>query len=198
MDLVASAGGLVFLSPLFAIVAVCIKTDSRGPVFYPHVRVGKDGRPFRILKFRSMDAVASRLPAGITVSGDKRVTRVGRFLRRYKIDELPQLWNVLLGDMSLVGPRPELPKYVAAYSPEQKLVLRVRPGITDPASLRYRHEEEILSCCEDPENVYRMQILPNKLAGNLAYIRNISLGTDLRIIFKTVGRLFLFVENSPQ
>ena len=135
---------------------------------------------------------------GITISGDKRISRVGGFLRRYKIDELPQLWNVLRGEMSLVGPRPELSKYVENYSPEQKRVLCVRPGITDPASLAYRKEEDILSRCEDPEWAYRTVILPDKLAQNLKYIQNISFRSDLRIIFATVSRSFLLVENSPR
>jgi len=186
MDIVASACGLLVLSLPFAFVALCTKLDSPGSVFYRHVRVGKNGRLFRILKFRTMDAVASSLPAGITVSGDDRITRVGKILRRYKIDELPQLWNVICGQMSLVGPRPELPKYVEAYSLEQKQVLSVRPGITDPAALAYRHEEELLSRSEDPDVFYRTQILPDKLDRNLAYIRRISFGRDLMIIFQTI------------
>jgi lipopolysaccharide/colanic/teichoic acid biosynthesis glycosyltransferase len=198
LDCISSATGLLVLLPLFALVAVCIKLTSRGPVFYRQMRVGKDGHPFHIVKFRSMIGAASKMSPGITVSGDKRITRLGIIVRRYKVDELPQLWNVLRGDMSLVGPRPELPKYVEGYSPEQKLVLCVRPGITDPASLAYRHEEEILSRCEDPERVYRMEILPDKLAKNLEYIRNISFRTDLHIIFATVSRSFLLVESSPQ
>lgn len=197
-DCICSATGLVVLLPVFALVAVCIKLTSCGPVFYRQMRVGKGGRPFQIVKFRSMDGVASELSPGITVSGDKRITRVGRFLRRYKIDELPQLWNVFRGDMSLVGPRPELPKYVEDYSPEQKLVLCVRPGITDPASLAYRHEEEILSRYEDPEQVYRTQILPDKLAQDLEYIPAMSFRTDLHIIFATLSRSFLYAESSPQ
>lgn len=198
LDCISAATGLFVLLPLFTLVAVCIKLSSRGPVFYRQMRVGKDGHPFDIVKFRSMNSVSSEMSPGITVSGDKRITRVGRFLRRYKMDELPQLWNVLRGDMSLVGPRPELPKYVETYPPEQRLVLCVRPGITDPASLLYRHEEEILSRCEDPERVYRMEILPDKLAQNLGYIRNISFRTDLRIILATVSRSFLLIENSAQ
>jgi lipopolysaccharide/colanic/teichoic acid biosynthesis glycosyltransferase len=190
LDCIFSATGLLVLLPLFAMVALSIKLTSRGPVFYRQMRVGKDGHPFHIVKFRSMNGVASKMSPGITVSGDKRITRLGMILRRYKIDELPQIWNVLRGDMSLVGPRPELPKYVEVYSPEQKLVLCVRPGITDLASLAYRHEEEILSRHEDPEQVYRMEILPDKLAQNLGYIRNISFRTDLRIIFATIGRSF--------
>jgi lipopolysaccharide/colanic/teichoic acid biosynthesis glycosyltransferase len=196
LDCISSTAGLLILLPLFALVAVCIKLTSCGPVFYRQLRVGKNGRPFQIVKFRSMHGVASEISPGITVSGDTRITRVGRLLRRYKIDELPQLWNVLRGDMSVVGPRPELPKYVESYSPEHRLVLCVRPGITDPASLAYRNEEEILSRCEDPEQVYRMEILPDKLAQNLEYIRNISFQTDLRIILATMTHSFLLVESS--
>jgi lipopolysaccharide/colanic/teichoic acid biosynthesis glycosyltransferase len=198
LDFISSAAGLLALVPVFGLVAVSIKLNSRGPVFHRQMRVGKDGRPFLLVKFRSMDRVASGMPAGITVSGDKRITRVGRFLRRYKIDELPQLWNVLCGDMSLVGPRPELPRYVQGYSPEQRHVLRVRPGITDPATLAYRHEEEILSRCTDPEQMYRTQILPDKLMRNLDYIPKISFQNDIRIIFATVGHSLLFFGNSQQ
>jgi lipopolysaccharide/colanic/teichoic acid biosynthesis glycosyltransferase len=127
---------------------------------------------------------------GITVSGDKRVTPIGRVLRRYKLDELPQLWNVLRGDMSLVGPRPELPMYVASYTAEQRQVLAVRPGITDPASLTYRHEEKILAEYDDPDQFYRTRILPDKLAQSLLYLQKISLKVDLRIIVETVLSLF--------
>jgi len=196
LDAVSSTVGLLVLLPLFAVVALCIKTTSRGAVFYRQIRIGRNGRPFRIVKFRSMDDVTSRTPGGITVSGDKRVTKVGRILRRHKVDELPQLWNVLRGEMSLVGPRPELPKYVASYSPNQTSVLLVRPGITDPASLIYRHEEEILLRHENPEQVYRDHILPDKLARNLAYMQNISFRSDLRIILATICRSFL--GNQPR
>jgi lipopolysaccharide/colanic/teichoic acid biosynthesis glycosyltransferase len=198
LDCVCSAVGLLVLFPVFALVAFCIKLTSRGLIFYRQIRVGKDGRPFYIVKFRSMTDVASAMPPGLTVSGDKRITRVGEFLRRYKIDELPQLWNVLRGEMSLVGPRPELPKFVEDYSPEQKLVLCVRPGITDPASLAYRYEEEILSQYEDPEQVYRLRFLPDKLALNLWYLRDISFRSDLRIIFTTVSRSLFHARSSPQ
>jgi lipopolysaccharide/colanic/teichoic acid biosynthesis glycosyltransferase len=191
LDVLASAIGLVFLSPLFAFVGCWITLDSPGSVFYRQIRVGKNGRAFRILKFRSMDSVASAAPAGITVSGDARVTRSGRFLRRFKIDELPQLYNVLSGEMSLVGPRPELPQYVALYSSDQKQVLSVRPGITDPASLAYRHEEDILSSSENPEAFYRNRVLPDKIDRNLAYIQTISCVNDLSIIFQTIFHSFL-------
>ena len=191
LDLVSSALGLIALSPLFALVSCCIKLTTRGPVFYRQVRIGKDGRKFRILKFRFMVKDASENGLGITVSGDRRVTAVGRFLRSYKIDELPQLWNVLHGDMSLVGPRPELPIYVADYTQEQQLVLSARPGITDHASLAYRNEEEILAGHEDPEAFYRTHILPDKLTRNLAYLQSVSLRGDLRVISATVASSFL-------
>ena len=196
-DFVFSAVGLLILSPLFVVVAVCIKLTSRGSVFFHQTRVGRDGNPFPIVKFRSMFEIASRMPPGITVSSDSRITRVGRILRRYKIDELPQLWNVFLGDMSFVGPRPELPKYVEAYSADQRQVLRVRPGITDLASLAYRHEEEILCDREDPEKIYCTEILPDKLSQNLTYIQQISFWNDVRIIFATLAHSFLMVKKNP-
>ena len=164
--------------------------------FYRQIRIGQDGRQFQILKFRSMVVDAPKRGLGITVSGDSRVTPVGRFLRRYKLDELPQLWNVLRGDMSLVGPRPELPIYVAGYTPEQRLVLSARPGITDPASLAYRHEEQLLAGHLNPEEFYRSQMLPDKLARNACYIHEISLKGDLRIILETL--ISSFVSSSEQ
>ena len=195
-DFIFAAAGLIILTPLFVVVAISIKLTSRGPVFFRQMRVGKDGHGFEIVKFRSMAWIASAMPPGITVRGDNRITPLGNFLRRYKIDELPQLWNVFRGEMSFVGPRPELLKYVEDYSPEQRLVLSVRPGITDPASLRYRHEDEMLSRYENPEQAYRLLILPDKLAQNLRYIRDISFGSDLRIIFATVCRSFLHSASS--
>jgi len=191
LDILSSAIGLVMLSPLLASIACYIKMTSTGPIFYRQIRIGIDGRQFQVLKFRSMVIDAAKRGLGITVSGDKRVTPAGRWLRSYKLDELPQLWNVLRGDMSLVGPRPELPIYVAAYTREQFLVLLVRPGITDPASLAYRHEEELLAGSENPEEFYRSQILPDKLARSLDYIRKISLKGDLQIILKTLACSFL-------
>jgi lipopolysaccharide/colanic/teichoic acid biosynthesis glycosyltransferase len=196
-DFVFSAAGLIILTPLFVVVALCIKLTSRGKVFFRQMRIGRNGHPFPIVKFRSMYEIASRMPPGVTVSSDTRITRVGRILRKYKIDELPQLWNVFLGDMSFVGPRPELPKYVEAYSVDQKQVLRVRPGITDPASLVYRREEEILSSSPEPEEIYRAEILPDKLRRNLSYIQHISLWNDVRIIFLTLVHSFFLVRKSP-
>jgi len=196
LDVLSATLGLIVLSPVFALVACCIKLTSRGPVLYRQVRFGKGGRQFQILKFRSMVVDASKTGLEITVSGDIRVTAVGRFLRRHKVDELPQLWNVIRGDMSLVGPRPELPSYVAEYTPEQRTVLSARPGITDPASLAYRHEEELLADHKDPEQFYRTQILPDKLARNIVYLQEITLRRDLRIIFNTVSSSFLFSDKT--
>jgi lipopolysaccharide/colanic/teichoic acid biosynthesis glycosyltransferase len=200
LDVFSSAIGLLILSPLLVIIACCLKLGSHGPILYRQIRIGQDGRRFQILKFRSMVVDASKRGLGITVSGDGRVTRVGRFLRRHKLDELPQLWNVLRGDMSLVGPRPELPIYVAGYTPAQRLVLSARPGITDPASLAYRHEEELLAGQQNPEEFYRSQVLPDKLARNVHYIQTISLQEDLRIILETVVSSFLISaeqKNNP-
>lgn len=189
LDIFLSASGLACLAPLFVVVACGIKLTSRGPILFRQTRVGKDNHKFQILKFRSMVTNAERNGARITVSGDRRVTRVGRLLRQCKVDELPQLWNVLRGQMSLVGPRPELPLYVAGYSQQERVVLSARPGITDPASLSYRNEEEILAGYDDPENVYRTRILPHKLAMNIAYLRRISLKNDLLIIVQTMAQL---------
>lgn len=191
LDILSATAGLILLSPLFGLVACCIKLTSRGPVFYRQVRIGQEGRPFQILKFRSMVTQTSEMDLRITVAGDPRVTAIGRILRRYKVDELPQLWNVFRGNMSLVGPRPEVPVYVAGYTPEQRMVLFARPGITDPASLAYRHEEEILADQGDPEQFYRTQILPDKLARNIAYLQQITLRNDIRIILKTGSSSFL-------
>jgi len=189
LDVLASAVGLVLLSPVFALVAVAIATTSPGPVFFRQVRVGRDGEPFRIFKFRSMRADAEALGGQLTVGGDPRITRVGAILRASKLDELPQLINVLVGDMSLVGPRPEVPRYVALYTPEQRRVLAVRPGITDPASIRYRDEAAVLARAEDPERAYIDEVLPHKLAINLAYLERRSLLSDVGVILATVWRL---------
>jgi lipopolysaccharide/colanic/teichoic acid biosynthesis glycosyltransferase len=185
LDLLASLIGLLLLSPLFLLLALLIRLDSAGPIFYRAQRVGKDGGLFSLYKFRSMTVGADKQGPGITVAGDSRVTRVGRFLRRTKLDELPQLLNVLKGEMSLVGPRPEDPRYVALYTPEQRQVLAARPGITSAASLQYRREEELLSGA-DWERVYRQEVMPAKLAIDLAYGQTRTIWTDLRLIFQTI------------
>ena len=189
LDVVASGLGLVLLSPLFVLVALAIRLDTPGPVYYRAQRVGKDGKPVRLYKFRSMVANADRRGPGITATGDTRVTRVGRFLRRTKIDELPQLINVLRGDMSLVGPRPEDPRYVVLYTQEQRRVLSVRPGITSAASLAYRHEEQLLAGA-DWETTYRNRVLPDKLAIDLAYLDRRTVVSDLKLIFRTIAAVF--------
>lgn len=186
LDIFGAASGLLTLSPVLAMVALSIKLTSRGPVFFRQIRIGRKGLPFSVLKFRSMYQGAGKNGSAITIAGDHRITPIGRFLRRFKLDELPQLWNVLRGDMSLVGPRPEVPVYVAHYTPEQRVVLSVRPGITDPSSLVYRREEDILASASDPEKFYRTRILPDKLARSSAYLQNISLYGDTRIILKTI------------
>lgn len=186
----ASGLGLICLSPLFAVLAVWIKADSKGPVFYRQVRVGKGNRDFRLFKFRSMRPDSDRLGL-ITVGGrDPRVTRSGYYIRKYKLDELPQLINVFKGDMSLVGPRPEVRKYVDMYTPEQLRVLDVRPGITSLASIRYRNENDILAAADDPDRAYEEQVMPDKLAIDLEYVANASLASDLRLIFSTLKAIF--------
>lgn len=188
-DLIASSLGLLLLSPLFLMLAIWIKIDSEGPVFYRQVRVGKGNRDFRLFKFRSM-RVGSDKKGLITVGGrDPRVTRSGYYIRKYKFDELPQLINVFTGDMSLVGPRPEVRKYVDLYTPEQMHVLDVRPGITDPASIRYRNENELLAQVEDPDRYYVEVIMQDKLQLNLEYVEKQSFRFDLQLIFKTFSEI---------
>lgn len=189
-DIVSSGIGLLCLAPVFVVMAIWIKLDSRGPVFYRQTRVGRYGRDFRIFKFRSM-RVGSDKGCQITVGErDPRITRSGYFIRRYKIDELPQLINVFLGDMSVVGPRPEVRKYVDLYSEEQRKVFQVRPGITDLASIKYRNENELLSQVDDPDTYYIDVIMPDKLAINLEYIRHQSFMGDIKIIFNTLFKIF--------
>lgn len=184
-DIISSGLGLIILSPLFAILAIWIKTDSKGPVFYLQTRVGRNNKDFRLYKFRSMRPDSDKFGL-ITVGGhDPRVTRSGYYIRKYKLDEFPQLINVLKGDMSLVGPRPEVRKYVNLYTPEQMLVLSVRPGITSLASIHYRNENDILATAEDPDKCYIEQIMPHKLAIDLEYVRHATLWYDIRLIFYT-------------
>ncbi len=188
-DLVAAGCGLILLSPLFLAVAVAVKLDSRGPVFFLQQRVGLNFRPFQMYKFRTMVVDAPKLGGQLTVTGDPRVTRSGRWLRKLKIDELPQLINVVLGEMSLVGPRPEVARYVDQMRDDYREVLSVRPGITDLASVKYRDESAILAAAEDPERAYIEQILPDKLAISREYIRDVSLWLDLKIILQTLVRI---------
>ena len=188
-DMAASGIGLLLLAPLLLALAVWIKCDSAGPVFFVQERVGLHGKLFRIIKFRSMRQNNSG--PQITVGADARITRSGRFIRAYKLDELPQLINVLLGDMSLVGPRPEVPRYVALYPADvREEVLSVRPGMTDLASVQYRSESDLLAASSDPELTYTTVILPAKLALYQQYVRQRSLWLDVRIIGMTLGILF--------
>jgi len=184
-DIVASGMGLIVLSPLFLILAIWIKVDSRGPVFYRQIRVGRGNKDFRLFKFRSMRPDSDKLGL-ITVGGhDPRVTRSGYYIRKYKLDEFPQLINVFIGDMSLVGPRPEVRKYVDMYTPEQMRVLSVRPGITSLASIRYRNENDILAAADDPDKCYIEKIMPDKLAIDLEYVEHANLWNDIKLIFST-------------
>lgn len=184
-DIILSAFGLMLILPLLVVVAIWIKLDSAGPVFYRQVRVGRGGKDFRIYKFRSM-YVDSDKRGLITVGGhDPRVTRAGYYIRRFKLDELPQLINVLVGDMSFVGPRPEVRKYVDLYTPEQLHVLDVRPGITDAASIKYRNENELLAAVANPDQYYIEVIMQDKLRINLEYVAHHSLMGDLRLILAT-------------
>lgn len=188
-DIFFSLIGLLVLFIPFIIISVIITLDSKGGVFYKQTRVGKDGVDFSLLKFRSM-ATGSDKSGLLTVGGrDNRITKIGYSLRKYKIDELPQLINVLFGDMSLVGPRPEVRKYVELYNSEQKKVLSVKPGITDYASIEYSDENELLGKAENPEEVYITEIMPAKLKLNLKYIEEQGLGTDFKIIFSTIGKI---------
>jgi lipopolysaccharide/colanic/teichoic acid biosynthesis glycosyltransferase len=187
-DIVASLFGLVLLSPVLLAISVAVKLQDGGPVLYLGRRVGKDGRIFFLYKFRSMVLGADGMGAGITVGGDPRITRVGQFLRKTKLDELPQLINVLKGDMSFVGPRPEDPRYVRFYTQEQRSVLACRPGITSPASLTYRSEEELLRGDTSLER-YRQEILPHKLSIELEYLKTRTLWSDIKLILHTIGRL---------
>lgn len=170
----------------FLIIAIAIKIDSRGPIFYRQIRVGKDGKKFRIFKFRTMVEDAETKGLQITVEKDNRITKVGGFLRKHKIDELTQLINVLQGAMSLVGPRPEVPKYVSLYTEEQREVLKVKPGITDYASILYKNENILLASSEEPEKMYIHEIMPKKIELNMRYIKDISIWNDIKIIFKTI------------
>ena len=188
-DFILGLVGLVVLAPIFIMLAIWIKIDSKGPVFYKQVRVGQNGINFGLFKFRSMVVDADKKGL-ITVGGrDPRITRSGYFIRKYKLDELPQLINVLVGDMSLVGPRPEVRKYVDLYTDEQQKVLSVKPGITDYASIEYMDENEILGKSSDPEKTYIEDIMPEKIKYNMKYINNKNLFEYFKIIFLTVLKI---------
>jgi lipopolysaccharide/colanic/teichoic acid biosynthesis glycosyltransferase len=185
-DMFFAVMGLLALAPLLALVAILVKLGDGGPVFFRQERVGHHGRLFLIWKFRTMTVGSERAGPLLTAGGDRRITRVGRWLRRTKLDELPQLWNVLRGDMSFVGPRPEVPRYVALYSPLQREVLDFRPGITDPATLRFRDEEGLLAQAVDSEAFYIEHCVPQKVEINLNYARQANLWKDTIIIIRTL------------
>ena len=188
-DAFCSAIALVLLAPLLLLIGIVVAAESRGGAFYHQERIGRHGAPFRLHKFRSMQV--HREGAQVTLgTSDPRITSVGRVLRKYKLDELPQLWNVVKGDMSLVGPRPEVAKYVALYTDEMREVLTIRPGLTDPASIAGFDEGERLEAADDPEHHYREVILPEKVAQQLAYVRSATFGSDIRIIARTLFRIF--------
>jgi len=198
LDLIGSSVGLLLLAPVFAVVALLIKSDSEGPVFYRGVRAGRHGIPFRMMKFRSMVQNADKIGSSSTPDDDPRVTRTGSFLRKYKLDELPQLMNVFAGDMSLVGPRPQVLWAVERYTLEEKAVLRVRPGITDYASLHFRNEGEILEGSKDPDKDYFEKVHPEKIRLSLEYVRNRSAWLDCKILALTLAAIvFRFDVSEP-
>lgn len=191
LDISIAGLGLLLLLPLMGAIALLIKLDSPGSVFFAHERVGRYGRKFKVLKFRTMVQDAPKLGGAITAGHDPRITRVGRILRKTKLDELPQLWNVLKGEMSLVGPRPEVEKYVQLWEPNlREIVLSVRPGITGLTQIRYRHEERLLAQQADPEKYYRETLLPLKLASDVEYVQRRCLVLDLYLLARTFLALF--------
>lgn len=188
LDFFLAFCGFLLLFPFLIIISLLIAMDSRGSVIYKQRRVGRQNRDFTILKFRTMK-INSDKEGLLTIGSDERITAIGKWMRKYKIDEIPQLINILKGEMSIVGPRPEVRKYVDLYSEEEKRVLSVRPGLTDYASILYMNESEILAESENPEQKYMEEIMPHKLKLNLKYIDNQSIILDLRIIFSTIGRI---------
>lgn len=188
-DITASALGLLCLALPFIVIAVIIKATSKGPVYFRQVRVGKDGKEFRIFKFRTMVVDAEKKGMQITVGADSRITGIGKFLRKTKIDELPQLINVLIGQMSFVGPRPEVPRYVAMYSDYQRNILKIKPGITELASIVYRDENDVLAKSEDPEATYINEIMPKKIELNMQYMQKLGFWYDIKLIFMTFAAI---------
>lgn len=188
-DIVACSLAVILLLPLEIVIALCIVCGSKGGVFYKQVRVGKGDKDFKLLKFRTMRPNADRQGLLITVGDDDRITKIGHFLRKYKLDELPQFLNIIKGDMSVVGPRPEVRRYVDMYNERQLRVLSVRPGLTDYASIEYISESELLAKSDNPEKTYIEEVMPAKLELNLKYIEKQSIGEDIRLIFKTLGKI---------
>lgn len=191
VDILLSVLALAALAPLFVCIALAVKLGDFGPIFFRQVRIGLRGRPFHILKFRTMTTKQTGSQLAITAQGDPRITPIGKHLRRLKFDELPQLINVLRGEMSLVGPRPEVPKYVELYTHDQRRVLNLKPGITDEASLAFRDEEAMLAAAPDPERYYIEHCIPTKIALNLAYAERATPLTDLRLLGRTISHLWI-------
>lgn len=189
-DIIFSISGILILSPFLVIISIIILLTSKGGAFYRQIRIGKNGKEFKLVKFRTMRKEADKSGSLTVGMRDNRITGVGYYLRKYKLDELPQLFNVLAGNMSFVGPRPEVPKYVALYNDEQKKVLKVKPGITDYASIVYSEENELLASAENPEELYIKRVMPAKLKLNMRYINEMSLATDVKVILKTIGKIF--------
>jgi lipopolysaccharide/colanic/teichoic acid biosynthesis glycosyltransferase len=190
-DIIFALISIVLFAPMFLVVAILIKLESQGPIFFLQERVGKDGKVFRLIKFRSMRVGTHAKGVLITIGEDPRITRIGSFLRKYKLDELPQLYNVLVGEMSIVGPRPEVTRYVAYYTTEQRVVLSVKPGITDLASIEYRDESLLLQKQADPERYYIEHIMPEKIKLNGVFIAAPSTYNYFSIIFLTVKKIFI-------
>ena len=184
-DIFFSFFGLLTISPILFIISILIKIDSRGTIFYLQYRIGKNQKEFKLIKFRTMSANSDKKGLLTIGNKDSRITKIGYYLRKYKLDELPQLINIIKGDMSFVGPRPEVKKYVDLYSPEQKKILSIKPGITDYASIEYVNENEILAKSDEPEHTYINKVMPHKLKLNLKYINEMCLLVDLKIIFQT-------------
>jgi len=189
-DLIFSFVGISLFLPVGALIALIIKIEDGGPIFYIQERVGQGGRHFKMIKFRTMIRDADKIGSAITIGKDSRITRVGRWLRSFKLDEFPQLFNVLKGEMSFVGPRPEVPKYVTLYNDTEREVLNLVPGITDPASIIYRNENEILGKFGDPEKHYVEKIMPDKIRINLEYAKKANVLSDIFVILQTIGILF--------
>lgn len=189
-DILFSILGIIILSPFLLIISVIILFTSAGNAFYRQIRVGKNGKEFKLIKFRTMRKGADKSGQLTVGMRDSRITAIGYYLRKYKLDELPQLFNILAGQMSFVGPRPEVPKYVALYDAEQRKVLNVKPGITDYASIVYSEENELLTKAENPEDLYISKVMPAKLKLNMRYINEMSFVTDIKVILKTIRKIF--------
>jgi lipopolysaccharide/colanic/teichoic acid biosynthesis glycosyltransferase len=189
-DIIFSILGIIILSPFLILISIVVLLTSGGGAFYRQVRVGKNGREFRLIKFRTMRRGADKSGSLTVGMRDSRITSIGFYLRKYKLDELPQLFNVFKGDMSFVGPRPEVPEYMAFYNAEQREVLKVKPGITDYASIVYSEENELLANTQNPEELYIKKVMPAKLKLNRKYIDEMSLSTDIKVILKTISKIF--------